>query len=304
MPALADQWRRLFRLFRRSLWSREISRSLPVASLKDFFTTELLPEGLSYFDYQYSVARDVVIPWLDPHVSFAGLAVGDFGCHEGGVLQALREIAGIASGIGFDVDEDSVRRSAFEQDSRFRLVLGDILDVDAARYKFDLILLRDVIEHTPNPVAILEKAKTCLRDGGHIFVSFPPYYSPFGGHQHEAGNGVRFVPFIHYVPDGLFYHLSRFRDTPYMSAESTLADIRSVRQTRLTLSKAERAFEEAGLRIETQEFFLFRPEFQVRYGLSSWSVPFIQRLPVVREVATLGAYFLLRRAQRPRFESA
>jgi SAM-dependent methyltransferase len=282
---------------------RELNLSPAVASLKAFFRKELLPEGLSYFDYQYSVARDVVIPWLDPHICLGGLAVGDFGCHEGGVLQALREIPGVGSGTGFDVDEDSIRRSPLEQDSRFRLVLENILEVDATRYKFDLVLLRDVVEHTPNPVAILEKAKMCLGDGGHIFVSFPPYFSPFGGHQHEAGNGVRFVPFIHYLPDVLFYALTRCRDTPYMTAESTLADIRSVRQTRLTLSKAERAFDEAGLSIEKQEFFLFRPEFQVRYGLSSSSIPLIHRIPLVREVATLGVHYLLRRAHRPRSES-
>jgi SAM-dependent methyltransferase len=270
-----------------------MNRSLPVASLKDFFRTELLPDGLSYFDYQYSVARDVVIPWLDPHVSLAGLAVGDFGCHQGGMLQGLREEAGVGSGIGFDVDEASIRRSPFEQNGRFRLVSADILEIDAARYQFDLILLRDVIEHTPNPVAILEKARTCLTNGGRIFVSFPPYYSPFGGHQHEASNATRFVPFIHYVPDVLFYSLSRFRDTAYMSAEDTLADVRSVRQTRLTLAKAEQAFSRAGLRIEVQEFFLFRPEFHIRYGLSSWKIPLIHRVPIVREVMTLGAYFLL-----------
>jgi SAM-dependent methyltransferase len=263
----------------------------PVASLKDFFRTELLPDGLSYFEYQYSVARDVLIPWLDPHLSLAGLAVGDFGGHQGGVLQGLREIARVDSGVGFVVDEASIRQSPFKPNSQFRLVPRDILDVDATRYRFDLILLRDVLEHTRNPVAILERARTSLTQGGRIFVSFPPY--SFGGHQHEASNGIRFVPFIHYLPDALFFSLSRFRDTPYMSAKSTLADVRSVRQTRLTLSKAERAFDRAGLRIETQEFFLFRPEFHIRYGLSSWNIPLVHRVPVVREIATLGAYYLL-----------
>jgi SAM-dependent methyltransferase len=264
-----------------------------VASLKDFLSRDLLPDGLSYFDYQYSIARDVLIPWLDPHLSLAGLAVGDFGCHQGGILQGLREIADVGSGIGFDVDEASIRRSPFEPDCRFHLVPRDILEVDAACHSFDLILLRDVIEHTPNPAAILAKARRCLRNGGHIFVSFPPYYSPFGGHQHEAINAIRFVPFAHYLPDVLFYSLTRFRDTSYMSAESTLADVRSVRQTRLTLSKAERAFERAGLRIEAQERFLFRPEFHIRYGLASWHMPLVHRVPIVREIVTFGAYYLL-----------
>jgi SAM-dependent methyltransferase len=264
-----------------------------VASLKDFLRPEILPDGLSYFDYQYSIARNVLIPWLDPHVSLAGSAVGDFGCHQGGVLQGLREVAGIGSGIGFDMDEASIRRSPFEPNARFRLVLGDILEVDSAHYKFDLILLRDVLEHTRNPVAILEKARTCLTHRGRVFVSFPPYYSPFGGHQHEMSNGIRFVPFIHYLPYVLSYSLSRCRETPYMSAESTRADIKSVRQTRLTLSKAERAFDRAGLRIEMQEFFLFRPEFRIRYGLSSWYIPLVHRVPIVREIATCGAYYLL-----------
>lgn len=264
-----------------------------MGSLKDFLRTELLPSGLSYFDYQYSVARDVLIPWLDPHVSLTGLAVADFGCHQGGVLQGLRDVAGVGSGMGFDVDEDSIRRSPFESNARFRLVVSDILDVDAAQCKFDLILLRDVIEHTRDPVAILEKARNCLMHRGRIFVSFPPYYSPFGGHQHEMSNGIRFVPFIHYLPDVLLYSLSRFRETPYMSAESTRADIKSVRQTRLTLSKAERAFDRAGLHIEMQEFFLLRPEFRIRYGLPSWCIPLVHRVPIVREIMTFGAYYLL-----------
>jgi hypothetical protein len=78
-----------------------------------------------------------------------------------------------------------------------------------------------------------------------------------------------------------------------MSGESIRADIKCVRQTRLTLTKAERSFGWAGLYIETQELFLLRPEFNIRYALSSWHIPLVHRVPIVREVATLGAYYLL-----------
>ena len=38
---------------------------------------------------------------------------------------------------------------------------------------------------------------------------------------------------------------------------------------------------------------MFRPEFRIRYALAARHIPLVHRVPLVREIATVGAYYLL-----------
>ena len=59
---------------------------------------------------------------------------------------------------------------------------------------FDLIVLRDVLEHMPDGGAALRKAAALLAPGGIVFASFAPFWSPFGGHQHNGAGLFANVP--------------------------------------------------------------------------------------------------------------
>jgi SAM-dependent methyltransferase len=54
---------------------------------------------------------------------------------------------------------------------------GTILDLDAAPAGFDLLTLFDVIEHTPDPAAVLRRAHELLVPGGVLGLSYPDYGS-------------------------------------------------------------------------------------------------------------------------------
>ena len=263
---------------------------MPLANLLDEAT---LSGGIPYFEYEYKVANEIVIPWLRRYVRFDRTTVGDFGCHQGGVLQAFRELDGVVAGQGFDVNAESIARSPFAGTADFRIQVGDILQLDPARHRFDLILIRDVLEHIARYREALLRAKACLKPGGHIFVSYPPYYSPFGGHQQVAGNWTRLVPYLHYLPKRMFFRLMRIADNAYMKAADSIGDLESVRATRLTLAKAERAFAVAGLQRRAAQYFLFRPEFKVRYGIPVIPAGPLAHLPVAREALVMGVYYLL-----------
>ena len=49
--------------------------------------------------------------------------------------------------------------------------------------QFDLILLKDVIEHIPDQERVIPYLKEFLKPGGRVFFGFPPWYMPHGGHQ-------------------------------------------------------------------------------------------------------------------------
>ena len=248
----------------------------------------------TYFEYQVAVAREAVIPWLASRVELDGAFVGDFGCHEGGMLHAFRELTGARGGVGIELNADVVERSPFVADARFRLEVGDVAEA-APGEAFDLIVLHDVLEHVGDVAGVLASVASRLAPQGALFVSFPPYHSPFGGHQQYAKGIARALPYVHHLPERLFLRLARPAATEYMSEADSLDDLHSVRATRLTLEKAERAFASGGLTVSRRELFLVRPEHSLRYGIRTRGAGRLAELPIVRELAVSGAYYLLRR---------
>src|SRR5262249_47474024 len=148
--------------------------------------------------------------------------------------------------------------------------------------RFDLILIRDVLEHIPDHAGVLTKAAACLNPGGHVFISFPPYYSPFGGHQQLGSNVSRLLPYLHFLPEKLFFAAVKLEDNEYMTARDSRSDLVSVRRTRLTLQKTEADIRRAGLRLAVRDTYLLRPEFGVRYGIPTLRCNPLGALPVLR----------------------
>jgi hypothetical protein len=134
-----------------------------------------------------------------------------------------------------------------------------------------------------------------LRNSGHVFVSFPPYYSAFGGHQQLARGSARRIPFVHLLPERLFFRYAQPGTSEYLTSNEALEDLQSVRRTRLTLGGAERAFAAASFEILSRELFVVRPEYRVRYGLTTRAAGVLGRLPGVRELVVNGGFYLLRR---------
>jgi 2-polyprenyl-3-methyl-5-hydroxy-6-metoxy-1,4-benzoquinol methylase len=260
----------------------------------DSTTRTVLPRGLSYFEYQRLVCSEVVVPWLAARLDLSGLAVGDFGAHQGGMLDALRESGLVASATGLELSADVVASSPFVGDDRFRLAVADVMSRGRDAPRFDLVLMHDVLEHIPDYEAAVRAVARSLTSAGHLFVSFPPYYSSFGGHQHLARGRARSVPFVHLLPARLFFRIARPGANEYMSALGSHEDMVSVRATRLTLGAAERAFARAGLEIVDRELFLIRPEYTVRYGIRTRRAAVLGRLPLVREAAVNGGFYLVR----------
>lgn len=68
------------------------------------------------------------------------------------------------------------------------LVAGTIFDLDRALGSVDLLTLFDVIEHTPDPKAVIRRAHELLAPGGVLAISYPDY-----GSLAARGMGSRWV---------------------------------------------------------------------------------------------------------------
>ena len=67
-----------------------------------------------------------------------------------------------------------------------KLIDSNIYDVDPKKdlgTLFDIIVLKDVIEHIHDQEKLIAWMKHFLKPGGVIFFGFPPWQMPYGGHQ-------------------------------------------------------------------------------------------------------------------------
>ncbi|MGB3180093.1 MAG: class I SAM-dependent methyltransferase [Cyclobacteriaceae bacterium] len=145
--------------------------------------------------------------WLDKklirqYLSLDGLKVLDFGCGMGGMTIWIAKQFDCQID-GYDIDENHIEISNAllekhgPNDGRVNFHLQNIL-TDPPEEKYDVIFMNDVAEHIAFPVlsAILDKLKDCLADDGVLFVSFPPWESPWAAH---LSPWVR-IPWSQYLP--------------------------------------------------------------------------------------------------------
>ncbi|MFA0963054.1 cyclopropane-fatty-acyl-phospholipid synthase family protein [Roseivirga sp. BDSF3-8] len=160
------------------------------------------------FDYaERNLLSDDSHLWLDKkliqqYLSLDGLRVLDFGCGMGGMTIWIAQQFDCHI-EGYDIDKNHIEIATALQakhgphDKRLSFHLQNILE-EPPEGKFDVIFMNDVAEHIAFPVlmAILEKLKGCLADDGILFVSFPPWESPWAAH---LSPWVK-IPWSQYLP--------------------------------------------------------------------------------------------------------
>ena len=103
----------------------------------------------------------------------------DVGCGDGRWLRLLREAAerrGTAVTLeGIEFEEDAAARAEREAGAVVHRGLLESVSLKAGAY--DLIVLKDVIEHVADPAGALRTLRGLLRDGGRLFVETPNHRS-------------------------------------------------------------------------------------------------------------------------------
>lgn len=248
-----------------------------------------------YFGYQYGLGDQAIVPYLKEHgVPFAGKSICEIGCGEGGVLAALAD-EGAAYSLGIDIRQEAIDRAekifkALRINSEFKI--HDVTNQETPaewKGKFDFVTLRDVIEHLDDTVGSMKHVMDFLKPGGFLYVVFPPYYSPYGGHQHALANFWGKLPFIQYLPDPIFGAMIK------SGRKLDIEEVSRLRHIRMTTGKFRKAAKQAGFNIVDEELYFLRPVFKLKFGLPAIKVNILKGLPFVREIFALEAGYLLQK---------
>ena len=99
----------------------------------------------------------------------------DVGCHKG---EMTRHLAAATTGgvVGLDISVGALtdaRRAWRWGPERLAWVAGDAAALPFADDAFDAVVLCEVLEHVPEPDAVLREAERVTRPGGAVLVSVP-----------------------------------------------------------------------------------------------------------------------------------
>jgi len=185
----------------------------------------------------------------------------DLGCGRGGVLITLAGIL-TARYYGIDTNYKSII-TAIEKYKNSAANFGSSVwfNVYSAVEPYSVIpetiLMNDVAEHVS-----FDKMLTA-NPGRHVYVSFPPWTSPFGGHQQTCLTPWRYIPWVHMVKP----IWKRLLDTA-----RNIDDLTSAKEQRITSRGTERIAHNHGYDMLYKRKWILRPEL-MRYGLPAIPAP-------------------------------
>ncbi|MGQ0737926.1 MAG: class I SAM-dependent methyltransferase [Bacteroidota bacterium] len=248
-----------------------------------------------YFEIQLLNAEKYVIPFIEEKFPVkAGMRVLEIGCGEGGVLKAF--INKGCEGVGVELDAPRIddAKKILPDDiaaGRLRFVVKDIYEVDIEKDfngLFDIIVLKDVIEHIHDQAKLIGWMRNFLRPGGIVFFGFPPWYMPFGGHQQMARSKISKLPYIHLLPGSIYKRILKKKKEPVEA-------LMEIRDTGISIERFEKICKKEGYRFLHNRHYLLNPIYEWKFG---WKPRrqgvLIKAIPFVRNFFTSCVYYIIK----------
>lgn len=254
------------------------------------------------FQQQVENAENYLIPFIEKAKAVApGLRVMEIGCGEGGVLKPF--VAKGAHCLGVDLSEsriDNAKKFMAEEVAagKAEFIAKNVYDDDFLEtYKgqFDLIMLKDTIEHIPEQEKFIPYLKHFLKPDGQVFFGFPPWYMPFGGHQQICKSKfLGKLPWFHLLPRPLYVGMLRL----FGENDRMVEDLLEIKDTGISLERFERIIRKEHFAITAKTLFLFNPIYKYKFGLkprvqAGWMAGF----PYVRNFFTTAGWYMVQPKQ-------
>ena len=251
-----------------------------------------------YFQLQYNNTKTSILPFIDKVKPIhSRMRILEIGCRDGGVLKCFSEVG--CRITGFDLEEGPIRdaqeryaEAIAKGDAEFFVMnVHDYIleNKNKEEAKFDLVILKDVIEHIHGREKFMAELKYLLKPKGVVFFGFPPWMNPFGGHQQVLSHRILSkIPYIHLLPDVVYHGLMK------VMQPSGIPFVKDIKATRITIETFESLVERYHFKILNKCLYLVAPMYQYKFGLrprKQWSA--LAATPWLRNFFTTDADYVI-----------
>lgn len=249
---------------------------------------------LQYFKEQAYTTETYIVPLIEQHLPLKeNLHVLEIGCGEGGNMLPFLDRGCNVTGV--DLASNKLENAGkFYQDhpnkQNLTLINQDIYDIKED-LKFDLIIMRDVLEHIHNQEKFMGYVKRFMKPNTLFFLGFPPWQNPFGGHQQICQSSfLSKLPYFHILPMGVYTALLKIFNEPQLQIDSLV----EIKETGITIERFKKIIKNQRYSVLQEQFYFINPNYEIKFNLKprkQWAI--INKAPFIRNFLITTCYYLL-----------
>jgi len=247
-----------------------------------------------YFKEQVYTTQKHVIPYIEKFKKITpGASVLEIGCGEGGNLKPFMDLGCTITGIDLSAGKIELAHDFFREHPNYKnltLICADIYKRSDLGI-FDVVILRDVIEHITDQEKFMGYMKKFLHSGSVVFFGFPPWQNPFGGHQQMCKSKILSkLPWFHLLPGFLYKGVLRLFGEP----QNKIRGLLEVKETGISIERFERILKKNGYQVLNRRLYLFNPNYEVKFKLKPRKQNrLVSSVPWLRNFFTTAGYYLI-----------
>ena len=247
-----------------------------------------------YFKELSITSRNYFIPYIECwHPVEAKMDVLEIGCGEGGNLLPFSEIG--CNTVGVDLAESRIKdaKTFFnESHTKGEFIASDIFNLKKLEQSFDIIICHYIFEHITEKELFLSNLNKYLKPQGIVFMSFPAWQMPFGGHQQICRNRIlSHLPFIHLFPTSIYRLLLKI----FRADADCIKELLAIKKTSVSVELFERLIKKTSLSILNRQLWFINPHYKIKFGLSPHKLSkMISDIPYLRNFASTSCFYILK----------
>lgn len=249
-----------------------------------------------YFDEQVYTTEKHVIPFVNEFMPITkDMAILEIGCGEGGNMKPFLDMGCDVVGIDLNAGQIKNAKVYFANHpnvGNLKLILRDIYKMKPDELgEFDLIIMRDVIEHIPNQEKFMAYVKQFLKPTGKFFLGFPPWYMPFGGHQQIMKHKYfSKLPYYHLLPMPIYNVILKMVE----KNDKVRNELIEIKETGISIERFRRIVKTENYKIDKEVMYLFNPNYEIKFGLDpKEQIGLVKAIPFFRNFLTTCCYYLI-----------
>ena len=251
-----------------------------------------------YFDIQVLNSQKYIIPFVESNFTITeGMRVLEIGCGEGGVLKPFLDKGAICVGVEFDkprIENGKLWLANEIEKGQLSFVTKDIYDTDVETIGggFDIIILKDVIEHIHDQEKLLSRLKDFLNDDGIIFFGFPPWQMPFGGHQQLSQTSLSKIPYFHLFPRPVYKGILKL----FKEKDHIVNDLLEIKDTGISIERFEKIVKRTEYKIVDKIHYLINPIYEYKFNINPKTQnKLVSKIPFLRDFFTTCVYYIIKK---------
>jgi len=234
-----------------------------------------------YFNEQNYTSQNYVIPFVEDIMPITKETTFlEIGCSK---------IVGVDLSEG-KIEQANILFSEHPNKDNIKFIHADIYDIDDLG-QFDIIIMRDVIEHIHGQSKFMEFVKKFMKPQGKFFLGFPPWYNPFGGHQQICASKVLSkLPFFHILPANLYKQVLKM----FSESDARIEALLEIKQTGITIERFEKILKETGYKKDKCFFYFINPNYEVKFNLKPRKqLKIFSSIPFFRNFIITAGYYIV-----------